>query len=68
MIIRLLRHAQGQTLAEFWSPQATGANIYIQLYWPNDSQSMNTIIPIYNSVYFYAGVLNKFVSLINHKL
>ena len=24
MISRLLRHAQGQTLAEFWSPQATG--------------------------------------------
>ena len=25
MISRLLRHVQGQTLAEFWSPQATGS-------------------------------------------
>ena len=25
MVSRLLRHAQGQTLAEFLSPQATGA-------------------------------------------
>ena len=27
MISRLLRHAQGQTLTEFWSPQATGEKI-----------------------------------------
>ena len=50
MISRLLRHAQGQTFAEFWSPQAT---------------QVKTCILVWNSRHVQL-ISRQFNSLVNH--